>query len=55
MERSHSEERYRYRDPEIPDHDVQTGLEGKEPFSAGTGIAVEVRSIGQTDGETKGE
>lgn len=42
-------------DPEIPDHDVQSCLEGKEPFSASSSVAIVIGSKSETDGKEKGQ
>lgn len=53
VKRSYREDRDCYGDPEVPDDDMEAGLQGKEPFSTRSRIAMVIRSKGQPDGQGK--
>ncbi|KFY36039.1 hypothetical protein V494_05371 [Pseudogymnoascus sp. VKM F-4513 (FW-928)] len=53
--RAHGEEGDEDGEPGVPNCDVEAGLEGEEPLSAGGGVAVVVGTEGEGDGEGEGD
>ncbi|KFY14741.1 hypothetical protein V492_02439 [Pseudogymnoascus sp. VKM F-4246] len=54
-EGTHGKEGDEEGEPGVPNCDVEAGLEGEEPLSAGGGVAVVVGTEGEGDGEGEGD